>query len=597
MTAISNMGLHLDGNFEYADTLARIKQNGIPAVTLILNPNDPGKAAGYLNGNVKRFAVRYFNGEKAMSGSDIETASPEAAQKLALANMKTAVNFYAPFFQYYPDAFFLYPRNEVSTWSMGELYSWEMVYWYELLIARGVKAGAGCFSYGTPDFPVWPVFEKVIKKAHEVGGAFVFHEYGVRKMTSAYDPAKRTGYHCLRYREVDRRYGYFTKYPGAVLIATENGLDEDTSRPPGSFERGGAWQNIGVTPKQYLSSVDGLGWYNQQIALDGVVCTVYADDSDERWAPYNTHGPVTDAILGWAVDTKPKLDRIGGYLSGTTQQPPVTPPPVVIPPVQEPPVTKKRIFELNLSDVRGPESFAKDDKFGDRQRPLDASGHAQLAYQWPENAKYIAHAEMYQGLALRFQGQTDQKVTIWWANTYDTKPGDVLDINMISSAEIVDGSGIVNRIILANLDGGDDVNAPGPSASALALNRTASNLTVTATGPKTTLIMMAKWKCPFRVNCDIEAFTVDLTPAPVVTPPPVEQLPTPGNYIVSGKLTELRVRAQPNTNSAVVGLLPLGKFPWAIQEFVTGEKVNGNPYWGRLTGQNAVVSAAYLLKV
>lgn len=266
--ALSNLGFHVDASREFGGQFDIIRDAKPVAGLFLMNKNEPGKSAPAIN--ACRFAViRFMDAEDALSGSDTPGAN-------ASANMLRAFNMIRPFLAVYPNAYWAYPRNEIGDWSLAALYDAEMVEWVRLLKESGAKAAIGCFSFGTPDYPIWPKFEKALRAAREAGGLLNLHEYGVNDMrVSGFDAITGLRHHCLRYRTLWAKY---PSLPWPQIFIGECGLDADINFPVGSPQRGGAWRNIGVSPEQYLEQ---LIWYDTEIAKDGVIGAIYHWDAND----------------------------------------------------------------------------------------------------------------------------------------------------------------------------------------------------------------------------------------------------------------------------------------------------------------------------
>ncbi len=305
---MSNLGFHIDASREFSGQFDLIADAKPVALTAIFNKNEPAKSAGAIN--ACRFAVvRWMDMEAAISGSDKPGALPAA-------NMQRAFDMLRPFLGAYPNAYWMYPRNEIGDWSLSDLYNAEMIEWINLCVAAGVKAAVGGFSFGTPDYPYWPQFAGMLRRAVETGNLLNLHEYGVMDMrVSGFDAIKNERHHCLRYRTVWKR---FPSLPRPQIFIGETGLDVDVNTG-----QGGPWRAVGTTPEQYL---DQLIWYDTEISKDGVIATVFkwsaVDDDFNIGRRRGDQKHVAFELLGRIKATTPNLKPI--------------PPVVTLPPVPAP---------------------------------------------------------------------------------------------------------------------------------------------------------------------------------------------------------------------------------------------------------------------
>lgn len=292
-----------------------------------------------------------------------------------------------------------------------------------------------------------------------------------------------------------------------------------------------------------------------------------------------------------------------GYLEGGqtyfTDNPPVGGPieiPVPPDPTPEPPPappTTRTLFDMRLrydppADQR---HYQPGDTFGDRWVPLDDNGQPMFFYGWNESDAKISHVEPYPPMgtsfpapvALRIQNQAPS-INFWFGVILDTVPGDVLTVTLGSDAEIIDLAGDVKRRVAVDTNGGVNKTVFSEvSGQGYAL----ATATITATGPRTTVMAHTRCSVPARVNVDYDIFRVVAT-TPPVNPPPPDPTPTgdfPAWYIVAtGDTARLRKRLAP-VNGDIVELQVNGS-EVLIESITDG--------WAKLRGANLYMSAQYL---
>jgi len=284
---MAKLGFHIDLSNEYSnqlDTIASVK----PAVVVaLLNPNEPGKYTAQLS-QVPTLLIRHFQGEMAMSGSDVGDFNPAA-------NVAKAIRLYEPYLAVFPRAYWVYFRNEIGDWSKVDQYVAEMNLWQNSLAALGYRAAVGNFSFGTPDYPVWPKLAALLSETQRLGNCLNIHEYGVHTMKSLYNAQTQDGDHCLRYRKVWGLNSYASRYPNLKIVVGETGLDYG---PAGT---GGPYKTIGKSPAAY---VEELKWYDSEISRDNggsrpnvLGAAIYQWGRDPRWEAYDIQGGVANAIV------------------------------------------------------------------------------------------------------------------------------------------------------------------------------------------------------------------------------------------------------------------------------------------------------------
>lgn len=266
---LNKLGLHIDCNREYSGQFEAIGANPPPVVVAIVNPNDPSKAAPYLN-KVPYLVLRLTGGEDALRGSDGLNAE---------SNALNAYYRYAPYLKFYPNAYWAYFRNEVGDWNKWEHYCDEMVAWAKILAANGYKAALGNFSVGTPDLFYWDSvgMVKLLAACEKYGSVLNIHEYGL-------DGTMSEPYTALRHQQGVIQ-GMLNLYNVKVVIG-ETGLD----RP------GGTWQERGLTPDQYLAMLRG---YNAELVKDSKIvgAAVFQWSAAAEWQLFNIAGPVVGGIF------------------------------------------------------------------------------------------------------------------------------------------------------------------------------------------------------------------------------------------------------------------------------------------------------------
>ena len=430
---MSQYGVHFDAVYRHNNAWGRLKDWNPPAVTMLMNDNAPWEAADAIAG-VHTKLIRFYRAERdGMNGTDGPGANAEA-------NVRRAVEMYKPFFGYYPGAYWMYFRNEISTWSNAELYAAEMVWWIKMLGDLGVKAGVGGFSVGTPDYAVLPRFEPAFKAAHDARSLFVMHEYGLgRNMQTLYDPAVGYGDHCLRYRKANALTGLFSKYPNLIKFISETGLDRDLT-----LNRGGGWKDWGVSEAEYLSDFNGLGWYDSELAKDGVLATIYQWGTENNWSAYDIDGAILDAVIARSKATKPNYDQ-GGTLPTPVPTPTPTPDPV--------PVLSYLVPAIN-ANMEQPYAFGQ----------LAVPTGWVMGY---DHAKVEVHSEMEGHPTHKTEGT--QSARLWGVGRWDgwyyqrvgVTPGDVYNVvvdALGTATDTVDAPSASDVTLMVGLDsaGGND---------------------------------------------------------------------------------------------------------------------------------------------
>lgn len=315
---MSKLGFGIDANQEYSNQYEQIADAKPNVVVVMINPADPFKAAGFLV-DVPYVIVRYKTtnrGEDYMSGTDTEGADGRA-------NSRRAIEHYAPLFNAFPKGYWAYYRNEIGDWSKFGLYVDEMIAWMELLAERGLKAAVGCFSVGTPDYPIWASADmaRLLAAILKYGAVLLIHEYGLNcDVMGGVSPTTHDGDWFLRYRKVWTWNNFAMKYPNLRIVLGELGLDGDYKT--GS---GGAWKTCGLSPEAYFKQLvvadteimrDNGG--NRPLVL-GAAIFQWSDSS--HWRPFDI------AQLAPMV-----LSRIKATRGDAPLPPPPTPPPPPPPP-------------------------------------------------------------------------------------------------------------------------------------------------------------------------------------------------------------------------------------------------------------------------
>lgn len=506
---MSNLGFHFDANQEHGgqfEKLLALPPGHLAAVTVIVNPNDPGKAAAAINSAAVR-VLRLSWMEDAMSGSDGMGEDP-------VANAKRAVEYVKPFLGIYPGAYWQWYRNEIADWSKVEFYVTEMIAWCEALHALGALASIGGFSFGTPDYPVWPKLEPAMAVADMIN----LHEYGVYSMYSALDPDRTAGHHCLRYRKVWKLNNYWQRFPNLRIHIGECGLDEAGD---GSGQ-GGPWRRLNVQPSDYLRQ---LNWYDGEISTDGVTGTVYLWDASAGWEEYDVDGEIADTLLERIAASFPNLKQ---------SAPPAPEPPPLPPPVELDEVLLDENFDRFASWTE------LDDRTGDRKIPL------RFEFDWRRGEEFgIPHVEFYPPDAIAdtpdyCRVHCTGKINGWLYRHFVTTPGDEIKVTARARMEIL-GDGAARWEAVIDPAGGDDPTLPDlPRVAVSGEEEQNASVSALAKAGTVTVFWRIFHKNLFRVNFDLNRLTV-LRHAGAVEPPP-EPEPDSGRRIITDRV---KLRSSP----------------------------------------------------
>jgi hypothetical protein len=218
-------------------------------------------------------------------------------------------------------------------------------------------------------------------------------------------------------------------------------------------------------------------------------------------------------------------DTLVPYMQSAGSTPPTPTPDPIPDPTPNPVPTTTTLFDMQFNGYKV--AFDVNDKTGDRRIPLDKNGDPMFFYAWNEPADKISHVELFPSqetgaenpTALRIQNQAPL-ISFWFGKTLDTIPGDLLKIKLESNA-IIQGSGAVSRRIVVDLNGGMNArNSSLPTLRRDSVGAENMEFSVTATGPKTTVMIYTGCTVPARVDVDYTVFKVDATTPAIVELPP-----------------------------------------------------------------------------
>lgn len=114
-----------------------------------------------------------------------------------------------------------------------------------------------------------------------------------------------------------------------------------------------------------------------------------------------------------------------------------------------------------------------------------------------------------------------------------------------------------------------------------------------AYGVVSSKLSTGKWK--YWAECHLITYAADPQPAPAPTPVPE---PTTTKYKVKTHGSVLRLRAKPDTKSAILADMPNGTVI-EVSEIVKGQTIEGNSNWAKAVykGKTGYCSCKYLIKV
>lgn len=442
----------------------------------------------------------------------------------------------------------------------------------EMLAARGIRSVCFGFATGTPQVKPfagvgdhgpdeWHALYPALKRLNKLGKKWV--RIGVEEYITGgrLNP--------LDFSNVGRILFVYQNHfvPNGWLDLLFRGIE-------GSFDLPGRadvewmtpvffWEQMALVDRRYATMpyIDAMALY--------AVCDPVNNENESSFAitPGDRHEP------------KGYLERGQEYFeanppsAGPIELPPTVPP--VEPPAPAPEPAEVTLFDMKLTyRVR---SLPGDDR-GDRKMPLDENGDDLFFYGWIEPDDKISHVELYpppgtgydKPWALRIQNQAP-RVKFWFARIFETKPGDVLKVLAHSKAEIKDATGEVIRNIIVDPAGGRDPARDGlRSGEVRGTGEDTAELTITATGERTTIFWQTFCKVPARINVDYDVVTVKRTR---LAQPPTPAPSGPGKARtrkrVNGWLPNMRDAASPEANLLYEGL------PEGRDVTLTGNAANG----------------------
>lgn len=329
----SRLGFHGDMNNEYGDQIAKIAACRPALLVVLINPNEPGKAAPAINA-ARVSVIRHYPAEQTMRDTEALRPTDNAARYWQMIK---------PIVALYPNAYFAYWRNEVGDDALLHYHRDEMIAWIQVAEAEGFKVAVGNFSVGVPDFPKWAsVLSPLMAKIHAVGperAVLNLHEYGFGDMTT------NAEYLALRHRKVWAENSYASRYSRVKVVIGETGLDRDDKS--GKF---GPYKAIGVSNQAYYNMLQD---YDAELAKDPQVlgAAVYQWGREAAWSQYDIGGPVADSLVSY-------IQR-----SGTVPEPAPAPQPEPTPEPVPAGISHYRVKSPYLNIRQGPNASAVD--YGD----------------------------------------------------------------------------------------------------------------------------------------------------------------------------------------------------------------------------------------